>query len=554
MILSVAMWLLLFTLAYLYGSAVLALLYRVLQVDSSETINLPIVLLTGVMVLTVLAMIANLFLPLSATYGVMLLVGALIIGFQKRWRVPISLPRYSPLVGFILILAFLTVLENATHAPANSDTGLYHAQTIRWFETYRIVPGLGNLHARLALNSSWLVLNASLSMAFLRLRSFHLIGGVLFLACILYFVEGLDDLDRRKISLPAILKILFLPLAFYLLGSEISSPGTDMPVSLFAWVILTLWVEKVESRSRMGIYVPVLFLFCLFSITLKLAAMPLLLLALLIGMEYLKGKRWRDVFVLVIMGTIILLPWLIRSVFLSGYLVFPVSQIDLFRVDWKMPAEDVIAIRESITGYARVLRNDWQFARGLALQEWISIWFAKQTLNRRLIYLLVLVSPLLMALGRRKYSLTLSGNHILIYLVYLLGSMFWFISAPIIRLGYGFLIPICVLSLAPFIINGMLKSDQHLKSASMLMFLALIIFQLYTLVWSFDASSFNQRWLLPADYAPTKASACEIANGRMYCQNELSQCNYEAFPCLTNSRPLVEMRGETFQSGFRIKP
>ena len=182
MILTVSMGLVLFALAYLYGSATLIGLCCLLRVDLPQTGALSIALLTGIMVLTILAMIANLFLPLSTIYVLILLWGALVIVFQKRLRAPVSLPRYQPIIWAVLILAFLTVLENATHTPANPDTGLYHAQTIRWFETYRIVPGLGNLHERLALNSSWLVLNASLSAAFLRLRSFHLMGGVLFLS------------------------------------------------------------------------------------------------------------------------------------------------------------------------------------------------------------------------------------------------------------------------------------------------------------------------------------------------------------------------------------
>ena len=34
------------------------------------------------------------------------------------------------------------------------DTGLYHAQAIRWIEEYGVVCGLGNLHSRFAYNSA----------------------------------------------------------------------------------------------------------------------------------------------------------------------------------------------------------------------------------------------------------------------------------------------------------------------------------------------------------------------------------------------------------------
>lgn len=34
------------------------------------------------------------------------------------------------------------------------DTGLYHAQSIRWIEEYGVVPGLANLHSRFGYNSA----------------------------------------------------------------------------------------------------------------------------------------------------------------------------------------------------------------------------------------------------------------------------------------------------------------------------------------------------------------------------------------------------------------
>jgi hypothetical protein len=40
------------------------------------------------------------------------------------------------------------------------DTGLYHLQTLQWIKTQPIVPGLANLHSRLAVNSAIFLLAA----------------------------------------------------------------------------------------------------------------------------------------------------------------------------------------------------------------------------------------------------------------------------------------------------------------------------------------------------------------------------------------------------------
>ena len=294
MIVTIIVLFYIFILIYLYGMATIYGLSRILRFYSDSVVGFPLILLVGMVTVTVIAMIANLFIPLGVIFFISLLTVALAIAFQKHFFVVVSFPNYRPLTWITFIVVFLIVLENSTHAPSNPDTGLYHAQTIHWFEEYRAVPGLGNLHTRLAFNSSWLVLNASLSLAFLGLQSFHLVGAVLFLSSILYFAEGLDALIRKRLSVAIVLKVLFLPLSFYLFGSEISSPGTDVPVSLITWCILIMWVEMFEFQSRREMQTIVLVLLCIFSITIKLAAIPLLLPAFFVVVaEYFIEKEWR---------------------------------------------------------------------------------------------------------------------------------------------------------------------------------------------------------------------------------------------------------------------
>ncbi len=554
MIVTIVISFYIFILIYLYGVATVRGLSHILGVSNIDgDIDFPQFLLVGVVTVTVIAMIANLFIPLGAVFFISLLIGALVIAFQKRFFISQSLPKYHPLTWVVLVVIFLVVLENATHTPSNSDTGLYHAQTIHWFEEYHVVPGLGNLHTRLAFNSSWLVLNAAFSLAFLGLQSFHLVGAVLFLSSILYFAGGLDALIRKRLSVAIVLKVLFLPLSFYLFSSEISSPGTDVPVSLITWCILIMWVEIFGSQSRTELKTIVLVLLCFFSLTIKLAAVPLLLPAVFVVSEYFMEKKWRNVFIIGMVTTIILLPWMIRSVILSGYLIFPVPQIDLFHVDWKMARDQVEATRQSVIDFARFQRNRSQALLGMNVIQWAPIWLERQTANRKIIYIFALLSPLLMVINRYRYPVICSRKYLIMYFTCIMGVVFWFLTAPDIRFGYGFLTGICLVSLSPFLMD-ILKLDKNLKLAPFIVFLALLIFYLNTLVLSLEPSTIDQRWLLPADYLPSKTRTCEISNGWVYCQREGSQCHYLAFPCIPKPRPNVEMRGSTYQDGFRTKP
>lgn len=70
----------------------------------------------------------------------------------RRWRPSWwSWRRVLPL--FVAALPFVWwVLSKAMTAPSHFDSGQYHFGAIRWIEQFPLVPGLGNLHSRLAYN------------------------------------------------------------------------------------------------------------------------------------------------------------------------------------------------------------------------------------------------------------------------------------------------------------------------------------------------------------------------------------------------------------------
>lgn len=558
MLAALLIWLYILALFHLYGYAALQGLRRVLKVGTEDGTDPFLTVFTGLVVVTVFAMVAHLFIPLGALFAVALTLGALVILFFQRSRLfAMSAPSFPPLVLGLLAVLLLMVLENATHVPANLDTGLYHAQTIRWFETYRIVPGLGNLQLRYAFNSSWLVLNAALSLAFLGLRSFHLVNGAIFLFATFYFAVGLRDLSHSRAPVSGVMKMLFLPLSLYLLSSEMSSAGNDMPVTLLVWATLTLWVEHLESGGNSETRKLVIFLLAVFAVTVKLSSLPLIFLAMFIVFDHAAKKEWRSVLVLVAAGGLILLPWSIRSVILSGYPVFPQLQLDIFSVDWKMPTDQVRLAIDGVVGLARI-GNSWRPSMDMSGWQWVPRWFNRLTLNRQLIVALTLVSPLLAVLGRYRYQSIFSWKYLSAFVTAFIGSVFWFLSAPDIRFGYGFLISTCALALVPFISNLFDRVKRSLKLLPSLVLLSLLLFQAYTLLLSLEPSTLGDRLLLPADYQPSRAQVCELGNGvKIYCRIEgepWMECQYDLFPCIPVHRPAAEMRGPTFQEGFRAIP
>jgi hypothetical protein len=504
----------------------------------------PLAAVAGLAVLTALAQFLSLFVKIGLFAQLLALAGAIGIFLFRR---PQLRGRFSPVAVLpliVLALALLVILENATHRATNPDTNLYHAQAIRWIETYPAVPGLGNLHGRLAYNSAWMVVNALFSFAFLGGQSFHLMSAVLFLLAVLVFWQGFVDLAAGRFAAASLLKALFLPLAFYLLGSETSSPGTDLPVSLLLWLIAVLWVERVEEEKPY--HTPLIVTLAAFAITVKLSAAPVALLAAFaLGAEWLSGRK-RRFFEIAACGLAIALPFLVRNLILSGYLVYPFPALDLFSFDWKIAFERASSDQTTVIAFGRRLTGETVAATPFS--TWFPRWLSFQTINRRAILFLTLLTPLAALAARFQPRKAWIG-----WLGMYGGVLYWLFSAPDFRFGYGFLIAALALALAPVLAALLKRLPFSSKLVSFVISLPVIGFLLLTLAASFEARTFASRWLLPADYDRVSTAPCLEASD-IFCSraaNEYAACSYFDFPCVPAIRSYIEMRGETWREGFR---
>ena len=72
--------------------------------------------------------------------------------------------------------------------------------------------------------------------------------------------------------------------------------------------------------------------------TFKLSAGMLVILALYPAVCLIRSKEWKKIGIYLLCGCVVLAPWLVRNVLISGWLIYPFAAIDLFSVDWKIPA------------------------------------------------------------------------------------------------------------------------------------------------------------------------------------------------------------------------
>jgi hypothetical protein len=373
----------------------------------------------------------------------LLLVAALVItGFSKVW-----------LVGMTSALP--------SH---HYDDGLYYQPYSQWLTNYPAVPGLGNVHFRLANNSSWHLLAAVFQYGLFPQIRFNDLNGFVMLLVVFTSLRALARLCLyRENTLSNYLQILLwafisLPNAevFFTFSnfSVLTSPAPDLPASVCIWFVFILLLQKAEQRSLYKFDHQTLLLGTLsaFALTIKLSVAPVVLIVLLIlGIEAMQ-KRLRNFYLMSGLLFLLLVPWLIRNVILSGYLVFPLYQIDLFSFDWEMPAELVKYSATHVRDYA--VGSDTNPGSGGFLQ-WVPFWYAACSKHSKIFTWALLISNglyLSFLLIRAVRGRDIEYNtfpFLFLYLLLLLGCLVWFLAIPDFRFGFGFtviscLFPVCV--------------------------------------------------------------------------------------------------------------
>ena len=556
----------------IYGAGFLALAARVLRLNPTEKPAFIQASLAGFVPLVWLTSLISIFRPVDQSVAIGLFIGAVATGgwlFLRRrdwltgwWN---DLKNLHPAVWITAAVALVTTLVLATLKPGNSDTGLYHAQAIRWIESYAAVPGLGNLHSRFAYNSNWFPLQAGFSFAFLDLRSFHLMGAVLTALCLAWFAGGLQDLLTRGHTFSRWARFAFLPLTFYVLASEVSSTGTDLPVTLLTWAILCVWIETLETPSE-GLDWRHLLLITLptLLVSIKLSAFPLMLVIAWVLLPRLrKAGGWRAAWMAAAFTLLLWAPWLARNVILSGYIAYPQAAIDVFNVPWKMPLKGVKDEADWIVSWARFPRMDKEQVLAMPVTQWAPMWFDDLTKNRQIILFIMAAAPFgfgLAALAafsffRKQFrgwfqplALTLPA-----WIVTYAGILFWFFSVPRYRFGNGVLmaglvlIVLCGIGLFRQILKPLARYAPLTAALLAVAYLSVVLFQ------SAEPKTLNARLLLPADYVNLPTEPCNFGDFGVSCATQYQQCGYNPFPCVPQSFPYVFLRGKSFGDGFEVK-
>lgn len=374
-------------------------------------------------------------------------------------------------IGFLFgaALLFFSLLVLSADSPSFYDTDLYHAQTVKWAEQYPVVVGLGNLYSGFALNSSVFTLHALFSFHYFSGQSMHAVSGlmVVWLALYCYALSfGVNTSARLHSVVRAFTSLLLLFLIFCPLFSELTaSLAPDITANIFGFLALVLVLNTKLAKTTSSVHLFKILLFAIFAVSAKLSMIFMLALPLLYWRFY--SGNWRNFFISFSIATIILIPYIIKTALLSGYLLYPFYWLDVLHVDWKMSHQDIYEEMMWIRSWNRSPGENFVVTMKRSIFEWIPIWFNHLTIEDKIFVTLLPVTIFLTVVNgfftTRQNFFLIHKSNLSFYLFLAVGSAIWFFGSPDPRFGYAFFITLIILLLVRVTQHVMQMRDPSLK-------------------------------------------------------------------------------------------
>lgn len=444
-----------------------------------------------------------------------------------------------------MFVCIVTVIL-ANQPPSHYDTGLYHAQSIRWIEEYGIVPGLGNLHNRFAYNSSFFALQALFSWSFLFRRSLHAVNAFIFFFFLSYAICSAKVYKQKRFFVSDFLRIAMISYMNY--SFTISSPESDHLALGLALYVLIKWIDLWEENVQEGEEYAILSLIALFAISVKLSVGMLIVLPIYPAIKFIFIRDWKTIIKYVCLGLVIIVPFLIRNVVISGYLLYPYSGIDLFNFDWKMLAYALDFDRYEIRAWGQYLNDVNRFNANFS--EWFPVWKHELTIPLRIIFYLnipcIIATVIIGVIRMIKYK---DINFIIMIFAAVASLLLWFTGAPLIRYG------MCYIIILPLFLLGYVMSHfkKNFNKYAILVFVGVASYQLHPIVSS--AANIQPHIKYNAYYNTFECETMSFDDIEIYYPVEGDRAGYNSFPSTPYIRrlELIEMRGPSLKDGFKIK-
>lgn len=578
-------WLYAFLTMYILGKFVIKRIYRFFSYDRTVTVTTSVV--TGIVITTAYSGYFSLFYKVGVLANIVMIIVCAVFLFIDKKDYLEDLFKLKSVKAWQVIVFAIIVFAVAFFSMEGQlfwDTGLYHCQTIRWIEEYGAVKGLGHVVKRLAYNSTFYCQCALYSFKDVLGQSLHTLAGFYTLLMMLYATFGFDrranvnENKNAKDMWKGLYALRLFPFIYFILiCSEIVSPASDFPlVNLIIFVTLR-WFHNLANREKDVTPYALLCVVIAFIVSVKLSVGVLVLLVVAPAFWLIKNKKVKEIFVYLILGIVVSAPYFIRSVIISGWLIYPFAGLDLFNVDWKMSAESVAADANEMLLWCRGTEGNGNLDDSIFV--WFKSWWdyiytpqqqiivsaAISAFTAIVLFVIRIVRSIIDTVGKKdtlKNALVKYGIEYSYYELVIIACLcFWMIKGPGIRYGFGYLVTMTLVMFCDLIAHINIKPVTWIYAVSIVASLCFIVPSLKAyFVWNYECVRYSMKYdcfVKQQDYPIVESKTAVIDNKLTvyYPAEPMGQIWYDMFPGVWHGDvEEVEMRGDSIKDGFRWKP
>ena len=408
--------------------------------------NINEVPLFGIIILSFFTLFINFFYPINKA------VGSIILGLGLFLLI-LEIYKNKNFKSFFLLISLSSLLCTILISYSNvyrPDAGLYHLPFISMINENKIIIGSANIHFRFGTTSIVQYLSASHNNLLFNTHIISIPLASIFSFTILYLIREIYKVYNKNEYLKSIFIFLLSCICLITFG-RFSNYGNDAVSHLYFYVLIVFYINYFKNYDANNNYFNKIFLVSIFLLSTK-AFMSISIL-FPISLFFLSKKKYnilsnRNFYFI----SFLLIIWLIRSILISGCLVYPLNQTCLKTLKFYDGAKTVI---EAKAGEA--WSKDWVNQKENKLSydkfnkdfNWVETWRNNhlnkifQKLSPVFLFFFIFTAYVLLIKKKEKYKFDKELIHI--FFISFIFSILWFLKFPLYRYGSSFLIVVFIL-------------------------------------------------------------------------------------------------------------
>ena len=455
----------------------LSFVFKKFFFKSKKIINLD--LIYGFYLLLLLAIIGNFFIPLKFLFYPIVFLGTVSFFFNTKYF-KLKFHYYF----FIILGIFFISLSNGIAI----DSLVYHLQIIQKFNTNSIIFGFSNLEGKFGTNNPWQLIMSIFYFENSKINFIYYFNLIIF-SILLY--QGFILKKKNFSSLFLIFSIFYIffystihPSGNGTFLTLLGSPDTDIPAAFLCILSIYIFFDgKINNLSKLPFFV----LLCFFS---KISYAALFIF--LINPVFFSKKN-------IILITIPLILWVLRNIFISGCIIYPLA-ISCLDLEWAN-IEAVKTMHQIAVGHTRDTGLKLNYMDPEYIKNtfaWFYPWLVNYFFKNSLIQSVILCSVLAIFTYciTPKVNIEIVRKKIIFFFLFLIFSFFIWFQGPDTRYILGILISMCAYFVSyVYICNHWLNQISVNFKLIFVVLFSLLVIKNHKNIYHFNKSVKNEQFV-----------------------------------------------------------